>query len=595
MAEEKTQELKGLFGGHGIIIEGFFSNLGKRKISEIDIAVCTIEKANGIINRMLEEKSLGQISAMIVDELHFLGENGRGSLLEVLMAKIKYSNTGIQIVGLSATLPNINDLCSWLDAEYYKTDFRPIPLDEFIVWDGNVMSLRSHSFKSYPEVERKFVEKNDELVFLLCKEAVVENHSVLIFCPSKERCEKLCNYLICYNIVHEENLTSVNNVAKIIEELRISDTGLDKQLMKSIYQGVAFHHAGLSSDERRFIECMYRRNYIKVICCTTTLSAGVNLPAQRVIISSENFHGKLIENLLYYQMVGRAGRMNQTSSGMSFLICNQPRPALVEKLQSMQLEPLTSRLGDFDDRMFSSNVLTKFILELIVTNAGGASITDLEAGVSNTFYAAQLGYELLRKKIDIIIKYLIANEFLNPLINDNMQFRATKLGISTVFSSMPPGEALIVYQDLCTAKKSLVLDTELHLVYLTTPTFQLSGLQPNWTDYCKILAKLSEEDHIVADRVGVEESFISHKIYPGIKNNRKELIHVRFFAALMLNDLVHEVPLKIVVKKYSINRAQIQTLRQTAASFAGMVTVFCQKLGKLQFIYYLSRTLLVLV
>lgn len=89
--------------------------------------------------------------------------------------------------------------------------------------------------------------------------------------------------------------------------------GLDSVLEKTVSYGVAFHHAGLTFDERDIIESSFCKSSIRVIIATSTLSSGVNLPARRVIIRSPMFGGKPMCPLTYKQMIGRAGRMGKVS------------------------------------------------------------------------------------------------------------------------------------------------------------------------------------------------------------------------------------------------------------------------------------------
>ena len=84
---------------------------------------------------MLDKGTEGQISMVVIDEIHLLADPTRGFLLELFLTKIKYcinnkaiQETGspaVQIVGMSATLPNIKDLATWIDASLYVTTYRP--------------------------------------------------------------------------------------------------------------------------------------------------------------------------------------------------------------------------------------------------------------------------------------------------------------------------------------------------------------------------------------------------------------------------------------------------------------------------------------
>lgn len=106
----------------------------------------------------------------------------------------------------------------------------------------------------------------------------------------------------------------------------------------------------------------------------------------------------------------------------------------------------------------------------------------------------------------------------------------------------------------------------------------------DWYQYLRIWERLPANMRRVADLVGIEEAFLVRavrgRILTRTDQQRQSLaVHRRFFAALALQDLVHEVPLNVVARRYGANRGMLQSLQGSAATFAGMVTVFCEKLG----------------
>lgn len=130
LVEEKSSEFRARWVDLQVGIKCFHGDDPNHEISDdIDIAMCTIEKANSILNYLFDKRKANRLRMCVVDEVHLLSDDRRGFLLEVLLSKIKYVlKDQTQIVCMSATLPNIHDLSSWLDASLYISSFRPVGL-----------------------------------------------------------------------------------------------------------------------------------------------------------------------------------------------------------------------------------------------------------------------------------------------------------------------------------------------------------------------------------------------------------------------------------------------------------------------------------
>ncbi|XP_004642292.1 DNA polymerase theta [Octodon degus] len=585
VAKEKKYYLQSLFQEVGIKVDGYMGSTSpKSHFSSLDVAVCTIERANGLINRLIEENKMDLLGMVVVDELHMLGDSHRGYLLELLLTKICYltqksasrpedlaSPLTVQVVGMSATLPNLKLVASWLNAELYHTDFRPVPLLESIKI-GN--SIYDSSMKLLREFKPMLQVKGDEdHVVSLCYETVCENHSVLLFCPSKKWCEKLADIIAreFYNLHHQaKGLTNPSefippileskSLQEVVDQLKRSPSGLDAVLQKTVPWGVAFHHAGLTFEERDIIEGAFRQGHIRVLAATSTLSSGVNLPARRVIIRTPIFSGRPLNILTYKQMVGRAGRKGVDTMGESILICKNSEKSKGIALLQGSLKPVCSCLQRQDGEVTASMI---------------------RAVLENLLNVSELRLIMKYRKTMFLKKFNISYIFLHP--KPGNAYHATHLGTATLSSSLSPTDTLDIFADLQRAMKGFVLENDLHIVYLVTPVFE-DWMNIDWYRFFCLWEKLPTSMKKVAELVGVEEGFLARCVKGKVvarteRQHRQMAVHKRFFTSLVLLDLISEVSLKEIVQKYGCNRGQIQSLQQSAAVYAGMITVFSNRLG----------------
>uniref|UniRef100_A0A669CNY8 DNA polymerase theta n=1 Tax=Oreochromis niloticus TaxID=8128 RepID=A0A669CNY8_ORENI len=610
VAKEKMHYLQSIFEEAGVRVEGYMgSTSAAGGFTALDVAVCTIEKANSLINRLIEENSMTLLGMVVVDELHMVGDSGRGYLLELLLTKIRYIaqkqnstgsvslSEGIQIIGMSATLPNLSLLASWLGAELYQTDYRPVPLQEHLKVGCNIYDQSLSVVRHFTPALH--VKGDDDHVVSLCYETVREGHCVLLFCPSKNWCEKLADTIAreFYNLRHagfeaepQPVRLDQEGLVDVIAQLRRTPAGLDPILQRTVPWGVAFHHAGLTFDERDVLEGAFRQGMIRVLAATSTLSSGVNLPARRVIIRTPTFNGHLLDPLTYKQMAGRAGRKGIDTTGESVLVCKEAERQKGITLLKGALQPISSCLVRREGEGVTTSML-RAILEIIV---GGVASTpqDVRLYASCSLLAASMKChgkkvskeETSKGSIETCVEWLMENEFINiQKDGQGNRYCPTQLGAATLSSSLSPPEALGIFADLQRAMKGFVLENDLHILYLITPLYA-EWTTIDWYQFFCLWEQLSSSMKRVAELVGVQEGFLARSVSGKLvakteKQHRQMAIHKRFFTTLVLQDLVNEVPLGTVANKYNCSRGQLQSLQQSASTYAGMVTVFCKRLG----------------
>ncbi|ETN63551.1 DNA polymerase theta [Anopheles darlingi] len=637
VAREKTHYLQQLLGPGGWRVEGFYGGSHPPGgFESVDLAVCTIEKANSIINRLLEQSNLTTLGLVVVDEVHLIADPSRGYILELLLTKVRFvaqqANATIQIVCMSATLPNVELLARWLDADHYHTDYRPIELIEMMKI-GNTVYGAAGAADQVAAIRRLDgtllgcpITKDPEHVTQLTLETLLEGCSVIVFCPSKDWCEQLSLTLAStLHTLKKEDPASTHQALRerlneqldgtkqeeVLLQLRNCPAGLDAVLGKTIRYGIAFHHAGLTTDERDIVEGSFRDGALRVIVATSTLSSGVNLPARRVIVRTPKFGGRPINALTYRQMIGRAGRKGRDTLGESVLICTPAEEKIGrELLGANELPPLRSCL-DADNYTH----LKRAVLEII---ASGTATTAplLEDFVNATLYSCDRSYrfsvgeQLLATvtttktttttttgketknesthkatRDDPVVSclaFLLEYEFIRlQETEERTVLAATRLGHACLAASLPPKDGFLLFSELQRARQCFVLESELHAVYLVTPySVAYQWQQIGWMDFLDLWERLPASARRVGELVGVRESFMVRAMRgTGVLDQRALQIHKRFYTALALLDLVNEVPLCTVAKRFRCCRGLLQSLQQTAATFAGIVASFCASLN----------------
>lgn len=237
---------------------------------------------------------LPEVSLLVIDELHLLGERGRGPRLEGALTRVRRLNPFLQTLGLSATLGNRAELAGWLGGVHYCSEWRPIPI-------------------SWRCVRYKRATDKPELLLVEVQRCIASGGQSLVFVQSRRRAESLSAHL--------------------------RETGVL----------AGHHHAGLEGHDRRRLEQDFRSGSLKTLVSTGTLEMGLNLPARQVVLYDlQTFDGTDFAPLSVnsvWQRAGRAGRRGLDTEGEVVLLAAAWERSL-QKYEAGKFESINSRLGE---------------------------------------------------------------------------------------------------------------------------------------------------------------------------------------------------------------------------------------------------------
>ncbi len=411
LATEKYSHFKKSYERFGVKVELSIGdyNVEDSKLEKADIIVTTYEKMDSILRNFYDKDWIFDITTIIIDEIHIIGESDRGPRLESLIVRLNEFLHNPQIIGLSATIANPEFFNSWLSSlgnrtALIKSDFRPVPLHYQIKISQN----KSSSIK---RLLKATLEKNGQVLIFLNKRRGTQREAENI----KDLVKKF---------LEEKEL----DVCRALEKRLSSIRGGHRDLQKVIKSGVAFHHAGLLTKERKIIEDNFRKRILKVICCTTTLSAGINTPARLVILKDfkkyitsgrniKNFSGffedgdgdgfayfKPFSANEVFQILGRAGRPGLDSVGYGLILVNNIDEKMWVEDHFFQLHPLQNKLlpkyNDLTSGLNKINTLKEQVL-LRVYEEKRITMEKLKQFFEKTYFWYGIQHKMKDQKIPI--------------------------------------------------------------------------------------------------------------------------------------------------------------------------------------------------
>ncbi len=539
LASEKYEEFKKYeIAGIKVAISTGDYDSSDPWLANYDIIVVTNEKADSLLRH--RASWIEDISIIVADEIHLINDPSRGPTLEVVLARLKQINPEAQIIALSATIRNAEEIAEWLQAKLIKSDWRPVPLRKGVYFKGAIFFDDDTIIKL-----KKITREPCEAITI---DTLKNGGQILIFTNTRQNAVKMALKLapIVSKYLEKEEKNELRKLARLILE-RGEVTRISEQLASCISCGTAFHHAGLIHEHRKIIEDAFRNFKIKAICATPTLAAGVNLPARRVVIRhyhryDYNFGYQNIPVLEFHQMAGRAGRPKYDKYGEAILIAKtiDEKEFLMENYIKAPPERIWSKLA-------TEPALRSHILAIIATEYA-KTIEGLMEFIKNTFYYYQYGgSEYIKNVINRILRFLNENE----MIEINMKYlEATKYGKRIAELYIDPLSAVYIRKGL----ESKLTTTPLGYLQLIAYTPDMPRLylrRGEWKKYSEIV-NLKINDFLIKVPDPIEEP------------EEYEYFLTTLKTAMMLYDWINEEKEDRIIEKYDVGSGDIYAIASTA-------------------------------
>ncbi len=399
LANEKSTEFTKFFATHNLNVKALTGDTAEddQSLVGVDLVITTYEKCDTLLRQ--KHPFLSTLAAIVFDEIHEISTPSRGPRIELLLIRLLLAHPDTQYIFLSATIGNEKIFCDWLNeigpkVTLVHSDDRPIPLNYGIhLYENKIPFIRQQII---PRLEKK--------------------QQILIFVNRRKDCISLAQELQ-KTIASFLNQDDLNQCEKGFRAL-IRAKSYAKPLKDLIKGGIAYHNASLRASDRNIVEQLFIHRHVKVLVATTTLAAGINTPANTVIVTdiiqyrkikgftNEELHDPatvifpnksgifrpLSPNQLF-QMLGRAGRLGfgEMKSGGDALIMARDMDEYAFTLHyyfhpRANIDvPFVPKYKDLVSNLYGKKNMEELVL-LLLSDRSPCSLDDIRSVLEKSFY-----------------------------------------------------------------------------------------------------------------------------------------------------------------------------------------------------------------
>jgi superfamily II RNA helicase len=330
------------------------------------------------------------VAVVIFDEVHYIKDRDRGSVWE---RSIMMMPEHIQMIMLSATLPDADQFCKWIvtckggkrNVTHTTTPFRAVPLTHFIMTDRDMAVIMDKDGNFNDDVYRLAMNRYTFVPSDLDRYIGRMKLPALFFCFSKKHCQTYACGITCNVTTSEERQVIQHKLDNLIRKFsnhkELMTLDQTQEVFRLAVKGICYHHAGLLPPLKEIIQELFSAGLIKVLFVTETFAAGVNMPAKTVVFTgltkydnhadsggnagSGGFRILLPEE--YGQMAGRAGRRGMDTEGvvihLPFNVTHHPDKDAIRTMMCGKIRDIESRIRPdyhhiFNSILFETDVLS---------------------------------------------------------------------------------------------------------------------------------------------------------------------------------------------------------------------------------------------